>query len=500
VSNSEEYRIVRQVGNGLTGPIFLAEAASGPVAIRKFRSRAEAGSEDSSEDLKHFLRGGRQAALLHHPRIVETLEVIDEGAQAYIASEFVEAETCETVLARESLPPEQANYVLRLVAIALDYAHQNEITHGDLKPSNIFMLPMRAVKIGDFAISPRARRHAGPLPADLTHPYLSPEHLSAPQTIGPRSDQYALAAIAWRFYTGRPPSPNFRQTHDPIPTAVEAVLLRALSRDPGDRYDSCLQFVDALDAGLVAVPAAAPEKKASRLIYAAAGGLALLLLVALILSARSRIESVPTGTIRTETTRTETTGTESAKAQAAPNIPVSASKTGIPGSAATGQASYTKPKPTETGSSRELAQEKAPAQTYDTAPTVPVSTKPPVETARLSPRPESIPSSPQVAKTELVLRSRERKIEPGTNIPYRDPELGEMALGDLSAVVQTTGPAMKGKLTLEWSLDDIPMGAPQIVIPNKPMPYGNEPTPGQYKIILKLNGAALSTSTFRITR
>ena len=484
MSNSEGYRIVRQVGNGLTGPVFLAEAPSGQVAVRQFQSRSEAGSEEWLSDLQHFLRGGRQAAQLHHARIVETFEVIDEGADAYIASEFVAAETCETLLARESLTPEQANYVLRLIAIALDYAHQNEVTHGDLKPSNIFMLPMRAIKIGDFAISPRARRLTGPIPDDLTHPYLSPEHLSAPETIGPRSDQYALAAIAWHLYTGSPPLPNFRQARTPIPKAIEAVLLRALSRDPGDRYVSCLQFVDALEAGLITAPQAAlVEKKTSKLIYAAVGGVAaLLLLVALLLSAPNRADNK----------------FESRTPLVSPKGPAFTTGTKEPENFSAGdQTTYKKPNPAV--NSPEPAQNKVPVQTQYTAPTAPPQRNPPVEIAGIDSKSASL-LPPQAASMELVLYSRQSKIEPGASFSYRDPELGEMAHGDLTAVVQTTGPLLKGKLTLEWALDDIPMGAPQIVIPNKAAQYGNEPTPGQYRITLRLNGATLKTSTFRITK
>jgi len=492
VSNSEAYRIVKQIGNGLTGPVFLADAASGRVAIRQFQSSSEAGGEEWLADLQHFLQGGRQGALLHHPRIVEIFEVIDEGGNAYIASEFVAAETCEALMARETPIPEQAHYMLRLMAIALDYAHQNGITHGDLKPSNIFVLPMRDIKISDFAISPRARRFAGSPPHEWFHGYLSPEHLSAPETIGPRSDQYSLAAIGWHFYTGCPPSLGIPPTRGQIPPLVEAVLARALSRDSANRYLSCLQLVDALDASLAAPSVALVEKKVSKLIYASLGGIAaLLLFLALLVSAanKSKTSSPPVGpaslthaSINTEKVHTTTAG----------------------GSAlGRGEPDYAKPRPAPTVAVvRESVRTRAAVpQPYPITPDPPRERQslPPATVGAVGSRFDG-PPPPQAHSMELVLRSRDHKIESGISFSYRDPELGEMAHGDLTAVVESTGPLPRGKLTLDWMVDEIPMGAPQIVVPNRPIPYGNEPTPGSYKVTLKLDGNPLKSGIFRITK
>jgi serine/threonine protein kinase len=488
MSNSDAYRIVQQIGNGVIGPVFLADTPSGRVAIRQFRSGFDAESEEWLADLQHFLQGGRQAALLHHSGIVETLEVIDEGGDAYIATEFVAGQTCETLMARGTLLPAEATRVLRQVAVALDYAHQNGVTHGDLKPSNIFILPMGDTKISDFAISPRTRRHAGRMPSDLAHPYLSPEHLSDPETIGPRSDQYALAAIARRLYAGRSQFSGVQQDGVLLPAAVEAVLLKALSRSPDDRYFSCLQFVDAFEGSLaVPLPMASVDKKASKLLYMGIGAGALLLILAALLWPAARKSGPKTDPL---VSASGPSGWAPARNLSAGTAVLAAEK------------AYQKPKPTEASVPGRPVNSKPSALNGVAASTGSVKQKSPLpgEVANLVHPGISLSSQTQIPSAEIALYSRERPIEQGKTFSSRDPEYGEMALGDLKAIVRSNVSLRKEKMTLQWLLDGQPTGPPQAVIPDQSMPYRNEPTPGTYKIILELNGNAWKTSSFTMTK
>jgi hypothetical protein len=106
------------------------------------------------------------------------------------------------------------------------------------------------------------------------------------------------------------------------------------------------------------------------------------------------------------------------------------------------------------------------------------------------------PTSPHAP--DIAIFSRTTRIEPGVSFGYRDPTLGEMAYGDLKALVQMDGPAPKGKLTLEWCLDNVCQG-PKTVSANRPVEYTNEPTAGTYRIILRLNSNPIKTFVFRIT-
>src|ERR1700733_2813487 len=153
VLEQSDYKLIRNLGSGLAGEVWLADGPSGRVAMRRFGSTAVQGSEDWLADRSRFLQAGRQSLTLRNPRIVSVLDVIDERANEWIAAEFVQDETLDALLQREKLPVEQISYMLRSIALALDYAHASGVPHGDLKPSNIFVGEKRNVRVTDFAIS-----------------------------------------------------------------------------------------------------------------------------------------------------------------------------------------------------------------------------------------------------------------------------------------------------------------------------------------------------------
>ena len=180
--------------------------------------------------------------------------------------------------------------------MALDFAHGRGVVHGDLKPSDIF-LTQKGAMVSDFAISPRAHRFDRvPIIASLVHGYLSPEHLRDSADVGPRSDQYSLAVIAYQMYTGQspygesvsdlpsailsapitPPS----QVDGQLPSSIDAPLLRALNRDPDQRYGSCMELVAFLGASLITQPEIA-GRRVSKLVYVLAPLLLLALLAAI---------------------------------------------------------------------------------------------------------------------------------------------------------------------------------------------------------------------------
>jgi serine/threonine-protein kinase len=513
--DSEDYRITRKLGSGLAGPVFFAEGPSGNVAIRQFQSGATTGSGIWSTDREHFLNGARSARALVQPRIVQILDIIDEEDEAYSVMEYVSSPTLEVVLARETFSPEQANYLLRRMASTLDFAHQKGIAHGDFKPSNVFILPDRGVKLSDFVISPRANKSSGPVPPNWAHPYLSPEHISAPPTIGPRSDQYSLAAVAYHMFTGRPPfsgggaelasdilagriaaPTNIRAT---LPQSCDAVLLKALSKDPERRYGSNGEFVDALEASLLAGTAplaAATQRRFAPWMFYILGAVALLLAALF----------TPLG-LFTPKNRKPPIAPPIAKPE---QIHPAVSKPAAPVST---ELPKPMPHPKQTPAGTPVAKQ-APQQKIAAAPPLtPVAKNartvdPPVPTPRTTP-PEPLPPRERDRTTslaemppdalEIAVYSRQHKLTPGISFGYRDPVLGEMGYGDLKVRVESKGPVPKGKLTLEWVVDEIrtevrPIG------PNQLAEYGNEPTAGLYKVTLWLDGKTkLRTFTFRIS-
>jgi serine/threonine protein kinase len=469
--------------------VYLSETDSDAVVVRQFRSQFPPGSAEGQADRHSFLAAARRAATLEHPQIAAVSDVIDEDGGAFLAAEYLSGETLR-------FSAEQANILLRGIARALDYAHQEGVVHGDLKPSNVFVLPDYQIKVTDFATSPRARGTRQPFPPEWSHFYLSPEHLRTPEAIDRWSDQYSLGAIAYHLYTGQPP---FAANADDLLSAIsfggvappssvrprlsqgtDRAILKALSREPELRYASNALFVDRLEASIAfADTLHSSDKRSPSALYLAIGAaLVALLAIALFLIRPWRTSIEPT--------RHSTSRTPSTELRRAPET----KPTPVPGPTSSLQ-------PANTGS--RLTHKKTEGTVSPPAPTKMVEVATPVLAPTDQPHLREampVPLPPHVP--EIAVFSRTTRIDPDSSFGYSDPNLGEMGYGDLKAIVQTDGPAPKGRLTLEWCLDDICQG-PKPVSANRPVDYNNEPTTGTYKIILRAKSKPVKTFVFRIT-
>jgi len=513
-----DYKLIRQVGSGVTGEVWSADGPAGRVAMRRFVSLSDQGSDDWRAARAHFLQAGRQSLTLRNPRIVSVLDVVDDGKDAWIASDFVEGETLDALLKRERIPAEQASFMLRSIALTLDHAHRSGVPHGDLKPSNIFVGQKRSIRVADFAISPRARRNTdGPnsvTGADsLVHPYLSPEHFIAPASIGAKSDRYSLGAIAYHLYTGKPPfgaggdaGPAILRgqvampstVKRSLPTGIDSVLMKAMSRDPAQRYSSCVEFIDNLDAVLIPdTPMPAASGSSPKLMYAGLGSLivALIVVVALMMSGPKKTGGPIAKDLKKEVQ------------VVAPAPPVSPTgQTGRkagpkilePGQLVEGP----KPKPYggggDTGNQRPIVRDPSPPPFKQPQPEPPrrqvvQAPQPPPELPELPRPPGSQPGY------SLVVYSRDTAHQIGNGISFdlRDPTLGEMGPGDLMAQVVLVGPPSKGNLSVECNLDGTTM-AYRPAKPNSMVTFRDRPSPGTYRIILRQDTKVLQEYTFRI--
>ena len=266
------YRIDRLVGQGGMGSVYEATQTrlDKRVAI-KVMSRDLAGN---SEALLRFRREAQVTSQLGHPNIVHVFDfgTTPEGAP-FMAMELLEGEDLETRLQRVGrLAPIAVAAILKQVASALAATHARGIVHRDLKPANIFLLNLEGatdfVKVVDFGIS-KVRSASGRLtrPAMLmgSPQFMSPEQASGQvDAIDHRTDQWALACIAFEALTGRAafvgddvPALLYQVIHSPPPalTAVapdlsaqlEAVLGRALAKPPGDRFENIGAFAAAFE-------------------------------------------------------------------------------------------------------------------------------------------------------------------------------------------------------------------------------------------------------------
>ena len=513
MSSSSGYQLVQSLGSGVSGSVYLAEVAGRKVAIRQFVSTSEASSQAWSFERQRFLEAGRQARVLTHPRIVPVLEVIDEGSEAFVAMEYMDTETLRIAMAARSFAPGEAYALLRQIAMALDFAHQCGVVHGDLKPGDIF-LDRQGAKVSDFAISPRANLAAGrSIPPALLHGYLSPEHVRNPQSVSARSDQFALAIIAYELYTGLspysagvldlpsaisnsqivPPSQANRQ----VPPELDAPLMRALSPDPLHRFSSCLEFVAMLGAVMITQPEGGVVPRSRSGLFVAAA--------LLVLAGAGAYYLWP--------------GKKPPTAPSAQSLPGPAPSARV-SDAASGQAAEkpgTKASP-DSQLQRDLPEVQASSKPKPFAlPPSPIPGKAPIRRQAPSNLTGSATSKAAIAYApakpgacfpvsavesgfEIQVFAETHALHDGDTFQIGDPTLGRMAYGDLQAGVMTSGRvAAHDDLVLEWVVDDRVMSKSHVPAKGALVVYRNKPTEGAYGITLKRNGCAVSYFHFRIT-
>jgi serine/threonine-protein kinase len=196
---------------------------------------------------------------------------------------LVEGENVYERLQREhQLAPAEALRIATAVASALAYAHEHGVVHRDIKPDNIMLLDDQ-VRVADFGVARAVSEMQEKLTATGmvvgTPTYMSPEQASADKAIDGRSDIFALGCVLYEMLSGEPPfkgptpqatlmrrfmgPPRPLRPMVPIPEHVETAIVRALAKDPAERYATAAEFADALAGRKTATPAppAQPAKK-----------------------------------------------------------------------------------------------------------------------------------------------------------------------------------------------------------------------------------------------
>ncbi len=264
------YKIKGQLGRGAMGVVYLADD---PLLNRQAAIKTvdlSGGDAEQAEFLRtRLLRDARAAAGLSHPNIVGVFDVVEEGNAAYLVMEYIPGETLAAVLNRTSIPdPAFTLRVLRDMAAALDYTHARGIIHRDIKPANVMIDTSQTAKIMDFGIARIAdTRTSTPTGMVMgTIEYMSPEQVKG-EAVDGRSDQFALAAVAFRMLTGttvfgqhslatlaykivNEAPPAVRMHNAGLPAAVDAAVSKAMAKYPNERYATCTEFVNALAAAL----------------------------------------------------------------------------------------------------------------------------------------------------------------------------------------------------------------------------------------------------------
>jgi tRNA A-37 threonylcarbamoyl transferase component Bud32 len=257
------YLLEERVASGGMASVWRAhdEVLARTVAVKLLHDHL-AVDDDFRE---RFRREAIAAAKLTHPNVVSMYDTGADGDQVFLVMEFIDGSTLKDVIREQGgLDVEQAAAIGEQVARALDYAHSRGLVHRDVKPANILIGTDGAVKVADFGI---AKADHGD---DLTRTgmvlgtaaYVAPEQIRG-EAVDGKADQYALAIVVYEALTGRQPfkadtpvaTAAQRLERDPLPVrslradaprGLDAVLMRALARDPKDRFPTAGAFADAL--------------------------------------------------------------------------------------------------------------------------------------------------------------------------------------------------------------------------------------------------------------
>jgi len=265
------YEILRELGRGAMGVVYHARdpKIDREVAIKTIKLADQADESEIEQLRERLFREARSAGKLSHPGIVTIYDVDQEDGLAYIAMEFVEGRTLDVVIKQGRVDDHVfAADVLKQTAAALDYAHERGIVHRDVKPANLMLTSGGAVKIMDFGIARAGSSNLTQTGAVMGTPsYMSPEQVKG-EAIDGRSDQFSLGVIAYEMVTGRKPfasesvtSVIFKivssQPETPaalcpwISPALDAVILKSLSKAADARFESCQVFADGFAQAIV---------------------------------------------------------------------------------------------------------------------------------------------------------------------------------------------------------------------------------------------------------
>jgi serine/threonine-protein kinase len=260
------YEILDELGRGAMGVVYRARDTKigREVAIKTIRLTDKVDPSEVSALRERLFREAQSAGRLSHPGIVTIYDIEEEDDLAYISMELVDGRTLESMIdGGESDDLPFVGQVMRLSAAALDYAHSRDIIHRDVKPANLMITRDGRVKITDFGIARISSSQLTQTGTVMGTPsYMSPEQVKGDPLDG-RSDQFSLAVIAYEMLTGQKPfagenltsvmfkivseSPiEPKELNPKIPSPVQDSLLRALSKNPADRYPACAAFAAAL--------------------------------------------------------------------------------------------------------------------------------------------------------------------------------------------------------------------------------------------------------------
>ncbi|MGH2978284.1 MAG: Stk1 family PASTA domain-containing Ser/Thr kinase [Solirubrobacterales bacterium] len=256
------YRVLSKIGAGGMAEVYCAEDMhlGRKVALKLLHARFA----QDHEFVERFRREASSAAGLQHPNVVGVYDRGEFDGTYYIAMEYCEGPSLKEIVARTALDPERAIAIAKQILVAARFAHRRNVIHRDLKPHNVILDAEDNVKVTDFGIARAGASDITEVGAIMgTAQYLSPEQAQG-RPVTEASDLYSIGVVLFEMLTGRAPfdgdsavavalkhvnqpAPSPRETVPELVPELEAVVLKALAKDPAQRYRDADSFIKDLE-------------------------------------------------------------------------------------------------------------------------------------------------------------------------------------------------------------------------------------------------------------
>ena len=260
------YRVLRRIGSGGMADVWLAEDQhlQRQVALKVLHSRFA----QDGEFVERFRREAESAAGLNHPNVVSVYDRGEVEGTYYIAMQYLEGRSLKELI-DVGLTPEQSVYLIRQVLEGARFAHRHGIVHRDLKPQNVIVDDDGKAVVTDFGIARAGVSEITQTGSVMGTPhYFSPEQAQG-EDVTPVSDLYSIGVMLYEALTRRVPfegesavavamkqvsqAPQRPSSINPqVSPALDSVVMRALEKNPGDRFQNADAFIASLDAALKA--------------------------------------------------------------------------------------------------------------------------------------------------------------------------------------------------------------------------------------------------------
>ena len=311
------YELIGKLGAGGMGIVYSArDPRLDRVVAVKILHHAE-----NPNILARFQREGRAMARLKHPRIVNIFDVGEDRGRPYLVMEMYEGKSLSQVLDENSLPGKAVLEVIRQAAVGVSFANKNGVFHRDVKPANILVTPRGEGIVMDFGLAKLSQGQEQTLSMEGavlgTPAYMSPEQATGNlEAVDRRTDVWRLGATLYHALSGEPPfagqsvhevlkaivdkdPPSLRENDPSIHADLETICMKALEKEPGDRYQGATDFARDLRMFLSGEPIAATPpsflhrarkwvSRKRRILAATAGGLFLALLATIVFTEITR--------------------------------------------------------------------------------------------------------------------------------------------------------------------------------------------------------------------